>query len=69
MFHIDMARAYGQRRNDAAAVAALLGAERIAPEEIHYHVVMRKLLRDLLKRERRNATPGLRPLAQRVGVL
>jgi tetratricopeptide (TPR) repeat protein len=31
MFHIDVARAYGQRRNDAAAVATLLEAERIAP--------------------------------------
>jgi hypothetical protein len=69
MFHIDVARAYGQRRNDAAAVATLLEAERIAPEEIHYHVVVRELLRELLKRERRTATPGLRPLAQRVGVL
>jgi transcriptional regulator with XRE-family HTH domain len=69
MFHIDVARAYGQRHNDAAAVATLLEAERIAPEEIHYHVVVRELLRELLKRERRSATPGLRPLAQRVGVL
>jgi transcriptional regulator with XRE-family HTH domain len=69
MFHIDVARAYGQRRNDAAAVATLLEAERVAPEEIHYHVVVRELLRELLKRERRSATPGLRALAQRVGVL
>jgi transcriptional regulator with XRE-family HTH domain len=69
MFHIDVARAYGQRPNDAAAVATLLEAERVAPEEIHYHVVVRELLRELLKRERRSATPGLRPLAQRVGVL
>jgi hypothetical protein len=30
---------------------------------------VRELLRELLKRERRTATPGLRPLAQRVGVL
>jgi transcriptional regulator with XRE-family HTH domain len=69
MFFIDVARAYGQRRNDAAAVATLLEAERIAPEEIHYHVIVRELLREMLKRERKAATPGLRPLAQRVGVL
>ena len=31
MFHIEVAGAYGQRRNDAAAVATLLEAERIAP--------------------------------------
>jgi transcriptional regulator with XRE-family HTH domain len=69
MFFIDVARAYGQRHDDAAAVATLLEAERVAPEEIHYHVVVRELLREMLKRERRSATPGLRPLAQRVGVL
>jgi hypothetical protein len=66
---IDVARAYGQRHDAAAAVATLMGAERVAPEEVHYHVVVRELLRELLKRERRSATPGLRPLAQRVGVL
>jgi hypothetical protein len=30
MFHLDVARAYGQRHDDAAAVATLLEAERIA---------------------------------------
>jgi hypothetical protein len=44
MFHIEVARAYGQRHDDAAAVATLLEAERVAPEEIHYHVVVRELL-------------------------
>jgi hypothetical protein len=32
-------------------VATLLEAERVAPEEIHYHVVVRELLRELLKRD------------------
>jgi hypothetical protein len=53
--------------DDTAAVATLLEAERVAPEEIHYHVVVRELLRELLKRECRSATPGLRSIAQRVG--
>ena len=36
---------------------------------LRYHVIVPELLRELLKRERRAATPGLRPLAARVGVL
>jgi transcriptional regulator with XRE-family HTH domain len=66
---IDVARGYAQQRNDAAAVLTLLEAERVASEEVRYHVIVPELLRELLKRERRAATPGLRPLAARVGVL
>jgi hypothetical protein len=66
---IDLARGYAQQHNDAAAVLMLLEAERVAPEEVRYHVIVPELLRDLLKRERRAATPGLRVLAARVGVL
>jgi transcriptional regulator with XRE-family HTH domain len=67
--HIDLAWAYGQRRNDPATVLSLLEAERIAPEAIRFNVVARELLRECLKRERRAATPGLRGLAERVGIL
>jgi transcriptional regulator with XRE-family HTH domain len=67
--HIDRAWAYGQHRNDPATVLSLLEAERIAPEAIRFNVVARELLRECLKRERRTATPGLRGLATRVGVL
>jgi transcriptional regulator with XRE-family HTH domain len=66
---IDLARSYAQQRNDAAAVLTLLEAERAAPEEVRYHVIVPEMLRELLKRERRAATPGLRSLAARVGVL
>jgi hypothetical protein len=66
---IDLARGYSQQHNDAAAVLMLLEAERVAPEEVRYHVIVPEMLRDLLKRERRAATPGLRSLAARVGVL
>jgi hypothetical protein len=66
---IDVARGYAQQRNDAAAVLTLLEAERVASEEVRYHVIVPELLRELLKRERRAATPGLRPLAARIGVL
>jgi transcriptional regulator with XRE-family HTH domain len=66
---IDLARSYVQQRNDAAAVLTLLEAERAAPEEVRYHVIVPEMLRELLKRERRAVTPGLRALAARVGVL
>ena len=67
--HIDMAWAYTQRRADAEAVVNLLEAERVAPQTLRYNVLVRELLREMLKRERRTATPGLRSLARRADVL
>lgn len=67
--HIDMAWAHTQRRADTAAVVNLLEAERVAPQTLRYNVLVRELLREMLKRERRAATPGLRALALRAGVL
>jgi len=67
--HIDMAWAYTQRRADAEAVVNLLEAERVAPQTLRYNILVRELLREMLKRERRTATPGLRSLARRAGVL
>lgn len=67
--HIDMAWAYTQRRADAEAVINLMEAERVAPQTLRYNVLVRELLREMLKRERRSATPGLRALAGRAGVL
>jgi transcriptional regulator with XRE-family HTH domain len=67
--HIDVARALGQQRDVGAAVLHLLEAERIAPEEVRHHVLVRELVRCFLKRERRRlAVPELRPLAERLGV-
>ena len=67
--HIDMAWAYTQRRADAEAVVNLLEAERVAPQTLRYNILVRELLREMLKRERRTATPGLRALARRASVL
>jgi transcriptional regulator with XRE-family HTH domain len=67
--YIDLAWAYGQQRNDPAVVFSLLEAERIAPEVLRYDPATRDLLRACLRRERRTALPGLRPLAQRVGII
>ncbi|CAM00472.1 transcriptional regulator with XRE-family HTH domain [Saccharopolyspora erythraea NRRL 2338] len=66
---IDTAWAYSQHRDDAAVVVNLMEAERTAPQALRYNVIVREMLRELLKRERRSATPGLRALAKRSGVL
>ena len=66
---IDVARAYSQRRDKGTAVLHLLEAERLAPQEVRYNFIVREMLRDFLRREGKLRTPGLWPLAQRVGVL
>jgi hypothetical protein len=65
---IDVAHAHGLRRDDGAAVAVLLEAERHAPEMVRYSVKARELVRVCLGRERRSRTPGLRGLAERLGI-
>ena len=67
--YIDLGRAYVQRRDDAAATAVFRQAEELAPEEVHYSVPVREALREMLKREHRYATPELRPLARRTGII
>lgn len=67
--HIDTAWAYSQHHDDPAVVINLMEAERVAPQTLRYNIIARELLRELLKRERRTATPGLRALAERSGVL
>ncbi|GAA0534985.1 helix-turn-helix transcriptional regulator [Saccharopolyspora thermophila] len=67
--HIDCAWAYAQRRQDAASVVNLMQAEAVAPQTLRYHIVVRELMREMLKRERRAATPGLRAMAERAGIL
>lgn len=66
---IDLGRAYVQRRDDAAATAVFRHAEELAAEEVHYSVPVREALREMLKREHRYATPELRPLARRAGII
>ena len=66
---IDMARAYGQVRMDAAAMNMLLDAERLSAQTVRYSHFVRELLRELLRREHRATTPQLRPLAERIGLL
>jgi transcriptional regulator with XRE-family HTH domain len=65
---VRIAQAHGLRRKDAAALVALLEGERIAPESVRYSRTSRDLVSVLLGRERKTATPGLRELAQRMGI-
>jgi transcriptional regulator with XRE-family HTH domain len=67
VFLIDVAHAHVLRRDDGAATAVLLEAERYSPEAVRHTVLAHELVRVLLGRERRSRTPGLRGLAERLG--
>jgi hypothetical protein len=67
--HLDLARAYSMRRHDAAAVNALLSAERLSPQLVRFDERTRELITGLLHREHRASTPELRPLARRAGII
>jgi transcriptional regulator with XRE-family HTH domain len=62
---LDVARAHVQQRQEAAAIEALLEAERLTPEMMHRHRQPREIVRELLRWHRR---PGaeLRSLAERL---
>jgi len=64
---IDVARGHAQQADDGAAIATLLAADRVAPQEVRFNPVVFDLVVLLLRRERRGATPGLRTLAANVG--
>lgn len=66
--HIDLAQAHAQRRRIGEALAALLQAERLAPEQVHTHVLARETIRDLLSLAGRRPPTDLVTLAQRAGV-
>ncbi|QVQ51070.1 helix-turn-helix transcriptional regulator [Spiractinospora alimapuensis] len=66
--HLDLARAYAQKRMDAAAVNTLLEAEQLSPELIRYGAHSTELLTTLLRREHQRSTPQLRALAARAGI-
>ena len=68
-FQLDVARAYAQRRKVADTVRTLEEAEALTPEQVRSHPMVREMVRDLLRGERRSVNPALRALAQRVGVL
>jgi transcriptional regulator with XRE-family HTH domain len=68
-FLLDVAHAHGLREDDVATVGALLEAERHSPQVVRYRFEAHELVRVCLSREKRSRTPGLRGLAERMGVL
>ncbi|MFB9474924.1 hypothetical protein ACFFR3_35985 [Nonomuraea salmonea] len=63
---VDLARAHAQRRQVDEAVARLLEAENVTPEQIRNHRVVRQLVSDLVSMQD-PASSELRELAERVG--
>ncbi|MFI1199036.1 helix-turn-helix domain-containing protein [Streptomyces sp. NPDC020883] len=56
-FHVDRALALADLHHDDGAVAALLTAERTAPEWMRYHSTSLRLVSELRGRERRRTSP------------
>ncbi|HEU5475933.1 MAG TPA: helix-turn-helix transcriptional regulator [Actinophytocola sp.] len=68
-YYVELARAYGIRGEDVAAVHMLLRAERESADELRFNVEVRSMVRELLRRESSLTRSDLRPLADRMGVL
>jgi hypothetical protein len=64
---LDIARAHLQRRNVSGAIGALLEAERLTPEQVRTHRLVKNMLYDLVRSEHRT-DPRVRGLAGRCGV-
>lgn len=66
---IDAARGYTQRKEDEAAVLALLDAEKISADEVHHSTLVREIVREILLRDHARARAHVRALAKRCGLL
>lgn len=66
-FLLDVARAHAQRRHVGEAVAAMLEAEALAPEQIRSHHSARETVRDLVQLSGRRVPAELADLAERTG--
>ncbi|WP_307824981.1 helix-turn-helix domain-containing protein [Streptomyces sp. M2CJ-2] len=67
-FLLDVARAHAQRRHVGEAVAALLDAEKLAPEQIHSHHSARTVVRDLVQLSGNRIPKPLAQLAERMAI-
>lgn len=67
-FYIDVARAHTQRRQLGDALAALLRAEQVSPEQVRGHHLARKTIDELLRLAGRRPSAQLTALAQRAAV-
>jgi hypothetical protein len=67
--HLELARAAAAQVDDRLSVMHLLEAERVASQGVSHDARVISLLDALLRREKRGATPGLRALGVRVGLI
>jgi hypothetical protein len=66
---IDLAQAHAMRRQIGEALHRLEEAERLTPEQTRTHRVACAVTRDLIQLSGSRPRPGLRELAERLGVL
>lgn len=67
--HLELGWASVGQGDDSLAVLHLLEAERVAEQAVSRNTTARALLTTLVARERKSATPGLRALAARAGIV
>jgi transcriptional regulator with XRE-family HTH domain len=67
-FLLDVARAHAQRRHVGEAIAALVEAEELAPEQIRSHHLARGVVRDLVQLSGSRVPKPLADLAERAAV-
>ncbi|MGH9210913.1 MAG: helix-turn-helix domain-containing protein [Acidimicrobiales bacterium] len=65
-YAFDLARIRIERREIDRAVDAMLTAERLAPEQVHHHLMGREIVADLRHQTREERSAELTQLAQRV---
>jgi hypothetical protein len=65
---VNLANGHEQERQDYEALNLLLQAEQYSPEDLRRGTLSHAIVANMLGRERRGATPGLRALADRLGV-
>jgi hypothetical protein len=66
---VDVARAHAQQRQAGAAVDAIVEAERLAPEMVRCHRLVRETVGDLVRRGRSRPRPEVQALARRLHVV
>jgi transcriptional regulator with XRE-family HTH domain len=65
---LEVARMYSRRNRRDEAVATLLDAETIAPEQVRYHFLSRHLVQTWIRQQRGKPSPQLTGLAERLRV-
>jgi transcriptional regulator with XRE-family HTH domain len=66
---VEVARAHAQQRQAGAAVDAIVEAERLAPEMVRCHRIVRETVGDLVRRGRSRPRPEVQALARHLHVV